>query len=87
MAQSNLPVMPTASVGPEPAPATWHEVTELLLRAARLAGDAGIESDPFMHAAWSAYLEARPGFRAVLEHEQLVAQLETLRTRGQLAQA
>lgn len=87
MPQPNLPVMSTEQASAEPAAAAWPAIAELLQRAARLAAEAGVESEAFMHAAWTGYLEASPGLREVLEHKQLVAQLDGLRARGRLAQA
>jgi hypothetical protein len=63
------------------------EVVQLLRRAARLAVERGADTDTFMQAAWTSYLDACPGLREELEDKELLAQLETLRLRGQVADA
>ena len=77
----------TPTPDPRPDEPAWSEVLQLLQRAAELAAARGVDSEPFMAAAWAAYLDARPGLREALEHGQLVAQLAGLRERGLLAQA
>ncbi len=54
---------------------------------AQAAGAANVDLDAFMHAAWSAFVDARPGLRDHLEQVRLEAQLEVLRSQGKLAQA
>ena len=60
---------------------------ELLAKAAAQAVERGLDVDAFMRGAWTAYVEARPGFREFLEEQQLRAQLDALRAAGQIAQA
>ena len=55
--------------------------------AAASAVEAGVELEAWMQAAWSAYVEQRPGLRAHLEEVQLASQLDDLRQRGRIAQA
>ena len=55
--------------------------------AAASAVEAGVELDAWMQAAWSAYVEQRPGLRAHLEEVQLASQLDDLRQRGRIGQA
>jgi len=66
---------------------TAREIFALLGRAADLAASMGIELDVWMKNAWTAYVDARPGFRQQLEDMQLIAQLTALRQRGQIGQA
>jgi hypothetical protein len=81
MSQTNSPLVPAPSVEPvELAP--LQEIAALLEQAAQLAAANGVEGDAFKHAAWSAYLDARPGLRQELEDRQLRAQLRKLRKRG-----
>lgn len=66
----------------------WQvQVSELLARAAALCVEQGVEIDPFVRGAYSAYLEANPGMREHLAEQQLKAQLEQLRERGLIASA
>ena len=60
---------------------------ELLAKAAAQAVERGLDVDAFMRGAWSAYVEARPGFREYLEEQQLRAQLDALRAAGHIAKA
>ncbi len=55
--------------------------------AAASAVEAGVELDAWMQAAWSAYVEQRPGLRTHLEELQLASQLDELRQRGRVGQA
>lgn len=64
-----------------------REPNHLLAAAASAAADAGVDLDSFMSAAWTAFMEARPGLREQLEHLHLLAQLECLRQAGKLGQA
>ena len=64
-----------------------RELSVLLGRAGELAAKTGVELDAWMRAAWSAYVDARPGLREHLEDMQLVAQLTALRESGRLGQA
>lgn len=58
---------------------------ELLALAASAAGDADLDS--FMRAAWTAFVEARPGLRERLEELRFLAELETLREQGRVPEA
>lgn len=60
---------------------------ELLTRAAEAAVASGVELETFMNAAWTAFMDQRPGLREHLEHQHMVEQLEALRAQGKLAQA
>jgi len=67
---------------------TWDvELSELLTRAAELSVEHGIDVDPFVRGAYSAYLDARPGLKEHLEEMQLRAQLDELRKDGRIALA
>ncbi len=63
------------------------ELDTLLLRAAKLAADHGVPVEAFVQAAWSAYLDARPGLREELATKELVDELRELRRRGKLGTA
>jgi hypothetical protein len=66
----------------------WHaEVGRFLTHAAELCVEHGVDLDSFIHGAWSAYLEARPGMRDYLEEMQLRDQLDEIRKLGQMGQA
>jgi len=64
-----------------------QELSALLERAGALAASLGVELDAWMKAAWSAYVDARPGLREHLEDMQLLAQLMALRQSGRIGQA
>ena len=66
---------------------THTEVGELLAKAALLCAQEGGDVDAFMRAAWSAYVDARPGFKEYLEELQLRTQLDELRKSGLMAKA
>lgn len=90
MAQSNLALRsPAAPESAEILPETteWREVVQLLRQAAQLAAERGAESEPFMEAAWEAYLEARPGLREAIEDKELRSRLKKLRKRGLVGSA
>jgi hypothetical protein len=90
-----LLMSPNDTTKPTPSPTTpervakpWQEkVHELLTRAAKLSAKHGVEVDPFMRGAWSAYVDVRPGLRAYLEDQQLKAQLEQMRESGRIGSA
>jgi hypothetical protein len=85
-----LPAMPEIETPTETSvPRTpWHlEVGQLLSRAAELCIAHGLDVDSFMKAAWSAYVESRPGMREELEEQQLREQLDELRKLGRLGVA
>ncbi|HEU4610860.1 MAG TPA: hypothetical protein VFS15_02240 [Kofleriaceae bacterium] len=67
--------------------APLQEIAALLEQAAQLAAANGVEGGAFKRAAWSAYLDARPGLRQELEDRQLRAQLRKLRKRGLVGSA
>jgi hypothetical protein len=72
----------------EAAPLSWDiELGDLLLRAAILCIEQGLDVETFMRGAWSAYVEARPGMRDQIEEMQLIAQLDELRKAGRLGEA
>lgn len=58
---------------------------ELLALAASAAGDSDL--DAFMRAAWSAFVEARPGLRERLEELRFLSELESLREQGRIPEA
>lgn len=76
-----------AGLRPAPEADPPAAVAEALEEAARLAAAADLPLDEFMRAAWSAYVDGRPGLRQRLETEQLLGQLAELRQRGQVGQA
>ncbi len=65
-------------------PETWNQ---LLARAAALAVERDLDVDAFMRGAWSAYVEARPGYREYLEEQALETQIEAMRQAGHVGQA
>ncbi len=86
MAQRNLPVPASATI--ESAPVSLStELASLLESAARLAAFEGVASEAFLHAAWTAYLEARPELREELADKELEAHVRRLRKRGLVAVA
>jgi hypothetical protein len=58
------------------------ELDTLLARAAELAAKNDLDLDEFVRAAWSAFVDARPGLRQQLEDKQLRSELRKLRKRG-----
>lgn len=66
---------------------TPTELETLLARAAQESADRGVDLERFMQAAWNAYVDTVPGFRARLEHMQTLAQLEAMRRTGRMGQA
>jgi hypothetical protein len=63
------------------------KLSELLAEAARVSAERGVDLESFMKAAWSAYMDARPGLREHLETMQTVAQLTEMRRLGRVGQA
>jgi hypothetical protein len=63
------------------------EVSDLLARAAELCVEHGMDVETFMHDAWSAYVDTRPGMREYLEEMLLRNQLDELRKAGRIADA
>jgi hypothetical protein len=78
------PAQPT-----EAAPTTsWPaRMGELLAEAAALGVENDLELEAWMRSAWTAYVEARPGYREFLEETHLRQQLEEWREAGRVAQA
>lgn len=67
---------------------SWQrEVSELLSRAAELSVQHGVDVEPFVGSAYTAYVDARPGMRELLEELQLRETLEQMRDAGQIASA
>lgn len=64
-----------------------RELSAVLGRAGTLAASMGLELDAWMRAAWSAYVDARPGLREHIEDMQLIAQISELRQNGRIGQA
>lgn len=71
----------------QPNQAWQTEVSELLARAAQLSADHGVDVDPFVRGAYSAYLDARPGMREWLEEMQLRETLDEMRRGGRMPSA
>jgi hypothetical protein len=87
---------PTSSAEPEtnesepiePSRLPWQTaVGTLLTQAAALCVEQGVDVDNFMKAAWTAYVESRPGMREHLEELQLRDQLDEIRKLGRMGQA
>lgn len=81
---------------PADAPAPAPDVTtaepaaalaSALAHAAAIAHQAGVDLDGWMRAAWSAYVDARPGLRQHLEDLRLQAELAALRDKGRMPEA
>ncbi|MBA3396208.1 MAG: hypothetical protein H0T89_26495 [Deltaproteobacteria bacterium] len=79
--------MLTSSVSQTAPTTATPELETLLLRAAKLAADHGVPVEAFVQAAWSAYLDARPGLREELATKELVDELRELRRRGKVGTA
>ncbi len=66
----------------------WNvEVADLLSKAATLCAENAIDLDAWMKGAWTAYMDARPGYREYLEEQQLIGQLDEIRKAGRMAAA
>lgn len=63
------------------------ELSALLSHAGKVAATMDIELEAWMQAAWSAYVDARPGLREHLEEMQMMAQITAMRQRGRVGQA
>ena len=73
---------------PNEAPPAWlAEVEAMLERAAALCAEHGLNGDAFMHAAWSAFLDSRPGLREQIADAQLEEQIAAMRERGHVGEA
>ncbi len=68
-------------------PDQTKDLRELLDRAAELGTRLGLDKDAFLSAAWTAFLDARPGLREEIVERELGEQLATLRERGLIATA
>ena len=64
-----------------------QQVIHSLEAAAEQAAQAGVPLDEFMHRAWSAYVDARPGMREQLADSQLIHQIQELRAAGKVGTA
>lgn len=64
-----------------------QQVAQSLEAAAAAAVFASLPLDEFMHRAWSAYVDARPGLREHLADAQLIQQIQDLRAAGKVAAA
>jgi hypothetical protein len=73
-----------AATPAEPATAS---IPELLASAAALAAEQGSDLNDFMRAAWSAFVDARPGLREQLEDMRLAEEFEQLRQSGRMPSA
>lgn len=72
----------------ESPPRPWDiELGDLLIRAAMLCVEQGLDVETFMKGAWSAYVEAWPGMRDRIEEMQLIAQLDEIRKAGRMGEA
>jgi hypothetical protein len=71
---------PGPAVAPDDAPVVT--LADQLGEVARRAIDDGYDLDKFMQAAWSAYVESRPGLREHLEELRVIAGLDEMRKRG-----
>jgi hypothetical protein len=63
------------------------ELVELLMRAAQLAVEEGLDHEDFMRGAWVSYIESRPDFRAKLIEMQVMAELDEMRRSGRVPDA
>jgi hypothetical protein len=74
---------PAAAVASSRAGPAWaQKVEDLLVAAAGLCVEHDVDPESFMQAAWAACLDSRPGLREQIADNQLMAQVENLRTRG-----
>jgi hypothetical protein len=78
---------PGQKVGAGESVSPARELSSLLSRAGEIAASMGMELDTWMRAAWSAYVDAKPGLREHLEDMHLLAELEALRQSGKIGQA
>ena len=66
----------------------WRvEMRELVARAAELSVENAVELEAFVRAAYSAYLDARPGLREWIEEQELRTELDEARLNGRMAEA
>lgn len=67
---------------------SWRtEVSEMLVRAASVCVEHGVDVEVFMGGAFSAYFDAQPGLKERIETMQLIAELATLRQAGRIGTA
>ncbi|MEJ7601335.1 MAG: hypothetical protein WKG01_25750 [Kofleriaceae bacterium] len=78
---------PEPSAAPPVEDAGFTELENLLLRAADLAVQRGLDVEAFLAGSWDAFVSAKPGLREQLEDKELKAQLKRLRKRGLVASA
>jgi hypothetical protein len=64
-----------------------RELRARLARAATVAVEHGLDNEAFLRAAFTAYLDARPGLREELEDQRFADELAELREAGRVAQA
>lgn len=64
-----------------------NQLRELLAKAATLCVENGGDLDVWMRSAWTAYMDARPGYREYLEEQRLIGELDELRKIGRIATA
>ena len=64
-----------------------QELREQLNKAAKVCAENGLDLDAWMRAAWTAYMDARPGYREFLEEQALIGQLDEIRRAGRMANA
>lgn len=81
------PVQPSLSDAEPEAVSPKSELSALLEHAGQVAAKMDIELEAWMQAAWSAYVDARPGLREHLEDMQMMAQITAMRQRGRVGQA
>jgi hypothetical protein len=80
MSRNHLALVSSAQPATEEA---WKsELEDLLAKAAKIAAAHDLDTDRFLHAAWSACLDAQPELRDELEDKELRAQLRKLRKQG-----
>ncbi len=87
MSPAQPPSVAPGFVAAPPTPDVPVALQDALTHAAHVATRAGVTLDEFMRAAWSAFVDSRPGLRQRIETEQLISQLETLRARGAVGRA
>ena len=78
---------PITSAPVDEAPNWAAEVGALLMQAATMCVEHGLEVDMFIQGAWTAYVDARPGMREYIEEMTIRKQLQELRDTGQLGEA
>ena len=79
-----MPELAASSPVQDPA---FTEIESLLLQAADLAVQHGLDVETFLAGSWDAFLSSKPGLREALEDRELKAQLKRLRKRGLVGSA